>query len=223
MLIECEPEQRLKKFIDTENITGAKSMESFISTMLEIMKKLYDQSLEHKRSNEYFRSTQPNKYEDKDTPAKPYKKPFFAARKQTVNHVEHELEEAEYDSEDLSSLAELTHAPSTVLDTDGFPEPPVETSEATLEPDDATQFGELNEIKGMAAMPKTDPATLACFKAMTEGVCRKKECTYSHDRNDIAKQAAELAAKLAGKPWTKVEKNREPPLFNPGKPSYPRK
>jgi hypothetical protein len=106
-LIDCEPEGRLRKFIETENITSSKSMDSFILTLLEIMKKLYDQSLTHKRSNEYFRQSQKAKHEEK-VESKTPRKPFFAAHKQAVNNVSYQFAdyEDEYDSEDFDAFGE---------------------------------------------------------------------------------------------------------------------
>lgn len=230
-LIDCEPEGRLRKFIETENITSSKSMDSFILTLLEIMKKLYDQSLTHKRSNEYFRQSQKAKHEEK-VESKTPRKPFFAAHKQAVNNVSYQFAdyEDEYDSEDFDAFGErrtvaLEQNNPRDQDRDDFPEPPLDSH--SPDPNfqaSAEETGELNEVRGVLGMQqRPDASTLACFKAMTEGVCRKRECTYSHDRSEIAKQAAELIAKLSEKPWTKVEKNREPPLFTPSKPSYPRK
>lgn len=231
-LVDCEPEGRLRKFIETENINSSKSMDSFILTMLEIMKKLYDQSLTHKRSNEYFRQPQKAKYEEKDVESKTPRKPFFAAHKQAVNNVSYQFSdyEDEYDSEDFDAFGErrtvaLERNNPRDQDRKDFLEPPLDPHSS--DPDvkaSAEGAGELNEVRGVLGMQqRPDTSTLACFKAMTEGVCRKRECTYSHDRAEIAKQAAELIAKLSEKPWTKVEKNREPPLFTPSKPSYPRK
>ena len=202
-LTKHEPRGILYRIIKVKGVYACKTMETLIQLVFSQMDELFQSSVETRNVAEYFKSST-SKFKP---PEDEVRKPFFQ-KKQPLNNVVSAYSEDDPEEDTYRDLSDNLPNDYAYSDDSDFPEPPEEGKISPI--GEVSQ--ELNEIRP-PMKGKLDTASLACFKAITEGVCRKEYCTYNHEHEAVSKSAEELVSKLAGKPWTKVpgNKHREPP------------